>query len=179
MALTKTPVCEFGKKAPPFRLLGVDGDYYDLTRCRGKKGLLVMFICNHCPYVKTALPTLLEEARILQEAQIGCVAISANDASDYPEDSYENMQKIAREKHFPFPYLWDKTQAIAKAYGAVCTPDVFGYNSRLQLQYRGSVDERALTEAMQLIASTGKGPEIQIPSRGCSIKWRETSADDV
>lgn len=183
MALTKTPEVEFGQKAPDFRLLGVDGQYYSLADCSKKNGLLVMFICNHCPYVKAILPRLIEDVRALEAQGIGCVAISANDPTDYPEDSYENMQKVSNKMGFNFPYLFDVTQEIAKAYGAVCTPDFFGYNSNLELQYRGRLDEsgikpapagtkRELVEAMLLIANTGKGPLLQVPSQGCSIKWR-------
>lgn len=173
MALVKSPVDELGKKAPEFRLLGIDGQYYSLADCKGENGLLVMFICNHCPYVKAVLPRLLEDVKVLQKLGIGCVAICANDPIDYPEDSYENMQKIAKTHHFPFPYLVDTTQEIAKAYEAVCTPDFFGYNTDLILEYRGRLEgtQRELVEAMQLIADTGKGPKDQIPTQGCSIKW--------
>ncbi|MBS0287223.1 MAG: thioredoxin family protein [Proteobacteria bacterium] len=183
MALTKTPVCDFGKPAPDFRLLGVDGKHYSLADCTLKNGVLVMFICNHCPYVKAILPRLLEDAKNLQNEQIGCVAILSNDPTDYPEDSYKNMQLIAKEMDFSFPYLLDETQEVAKAYGAVCTPDFFGYNSNLKLQYRGRLDEsgikpaplgakRELVEAMKLVATTGKGPKEQVASQGCSIKWK-------
>lgn len=183
MALLKTPVCEFGKTAPDFRLLGVDGKRYSLADCTMQNGLLVMFICNHCPYVKAILPRLLEDARALQASQIGCVAICSNDPTDYPEDSYQNMQRLAKELAFPFPYLLDETQEVAKAFGAVCTPDFFGYNSNLKLQYRGRLDEsgikpapenakRELVEAMKMVAATGKGPKEQVVSQGCSIKWR-------
>lgn len=184
MVLLSTPVCDFGKKAPDFRLPGTDGQIYSLADCQGKNGTLVMFICNHCPYVKAILPRLLEDAKTLQAHDIGCVAISANDPSDFPEDSFENMKKIATSLHFPFPYLFDESQAIAKAYEAVCTPDFFGYNSNLELQYRGRLDEsgrsparvdakRELVEAMLLIKKTGQGPQNQIASQGCSIKWRD------
>ncbi len=183
MALTKTPAIEFGLKAPDFQLLGVDGRHYSLTDCSESNGLLVMFICNHCPYVKAILPRLMEDIRLLQAEKMGCVAISSNDPNDYPEDSYENMQTMAKTLQFSFPYLFDESQAIAKAYGAVCTPDFFGYNSNLELQYRGRLDEsgirpapsgakRELLEALRLIAKTGKGPQMQVPSQGCSIKWR-------
>lgn len=184
MALTETPVCEFGLKAPDFDLKGVDLQQYRLADCLKKNGLLVMFICNHCPYVKAILERLVETAKALEKLEIGCVAICSNDPTDYPEDSFENMQRIANENQFPFPYLVDTTQTVAKSYGAVCTPDFFGYNSNLELQYRGRLDESGkkpaakdakpeLLEAMKLIASTGKGPKDQIPSQGCSIKWRE------
>lgn len=183
MALTQTPEVELGLKAPDFRLLGTDGQYHSLADCSKKNGLLVMFICNHCPYVKAILPRLIEDIQVLQAAQIGCVAISANDPTDYPEDSFDNMQQVATSMGFTFPYLFDESQAVAKSYGAVCTPDFFGYNSNLELQYRGRLDEsgikpakigskRELVEALQLIAKTGKGPQLQIASQGCSIKWR-------
>ncbi|MBI2791478.1 MAG: thioredoxin family protein [Gammaproteobacteria bacterium] len=183
MALLKTPVCDFNKMAPDFRLLGVDGKYYSLADCSMQNGLLVMFICNHCPYVKAILRRLIEDTRTLQLAKIGCVAICSNDPTDYPEDSYPNMKRIASEMQFPFPYLVDESQEVAKAYGAVCTPDFFGYNSNLKLQYRGRLDEsgiktapvgskRELVEAMQMVIATGKGPKDQIPSQGCSIKWK-------
>lgn len=182
MAMT-TPAGEFGKNALNFTLLGVDGKEYSLADCSREKGLLVMFICNHCPYVKAILPRLVMDVKVLQQAGFGCVAICANDPLDYPEDSFENMQKLAKASHFTFPYLVDETQEVARAYGAVCTPDFFGYNSNLQLQYRGRLDEsgrnpapegtrRELVEAMELIAATGKGPLEQVPSMGCSIKWR-------
>ncbi len=183
MALLKTPVCDFGKPAPDFILLGTDGKRYGLSDCSMTHGVLVMFICNHCPYVKAILPRLLEDVKILQAAQIGCVAICSNDPTDYPEDSYKNMQRIATEMGFTFPYLVDESQEVAKAFGAVCTPDFFGYNSNLKLQYRGRLDEsgikpapigakRELVEAMKIMVSTGKGPKEQVPSQGCSIKWK-------
>jgi len=183
MALTNTPVIEFGLKAPDFYLLGVDGQYYSLANCSKKNGLLVMFICNHCPYVKAVLPRLIEDVGALLVAEIGCIAISANDPAEYPEDSYDNMQKVSKTMRFPFPYAFDESQAVAKDYGAVCTPDFFGYNSNLELQYRGRLDEsgmkpapagskRELLEAILQIAKTGKGPQMQVPSQGCSIKWR-------
>lgn len=184
MALTKTPVCEFGLQAPDFDLLGVDGRRYRLADCMGPKGVLVMFICNHCPYVKAILPKLMEDVKTLKQVGIGCVAISSNDPTHYPEDSLDNMRDLAQEKGFPFPYLFDETQAVAKAYGAVCTPDFFGYSNNSGLQYRGRLDEggiipagprvkRELLEAMIAVANTGRGPKIQYASQGCSIKWRE------
>ncbi|MCS5712586.1 redoxin domain-containing protein [Candidatus Berkiella aquae] len=183
MALVQTPGVELGRKAPDFKLLGVDGLHYSLANCSKKNGLLVMFICNHCPYVKAILPRLIQDVQALEAQSIGCVAISSNDPTDYPEDSYENMQKIAKTMGFSFPYLFDESQAVAKAYGAVCTPDFFGYNTNLELQYRGRLDEsgikpapadakRELVEAMLMIAKTGKGPQNQLASQGCSIKWR-------
>lgn len=182
MAATETPLCEFGKPCPDFSLPGVDGKVWTRDECRGPNGLLVMFICNHCPYVKAVLDRIIRDAAELKKYGIGCVAINANDPSQYPEDSFENMKKLAEEKKFPFPYLFDETQEVAKAFGAVCTPDFFGYNAHLELQYRGRLDEskkepvpdarRELFEAMKKIAITGNGPKEQIPSMGCSIKWK-------
>jgi peroxiredoxin len=178
----ETPICEFGKPALDFALPGVDGKTWGLADCCGEKGLLVMFICNHCPYVKSVRERIVRDARELKALGVHCVAIMSNDPAEYPEDSFENMQKVAAEFAFPFPYLCDETQEVAKAYGAVCTPDFFGYNARLELQYRGRLDEsrketvpnarRDLFEAMKQVAETGRGPAGQIPSMGCSIKWK-------
>jgi peroxiredoxin len=164
-------------------LPGVDGRAWTRDQCRGKNGLLVMFICNHCPYVQAVLDRIIRDARDLKPHGIGVVAISANDPVAYPEDSFDNMAAMARRHAFPFPYLYDETQAIARAYGAVCTPDFFGFNTRLELQYRGRLDasgrapappkaRRELFEAMKMIAATGKGPAEQQSSIGCSIKWK-------
>ncbi|MFN4148081.1 MAG: thioredoxin family protein [Rhodocyclaceae bacterium] len=183
MVSTPTPVCDFGWKAVDFDLPGVDGRRYDLASVRGPNGLLVMFICNHCPYVKAVLDRIIRDTKELKEYGIGAIAIMSNDPTDYPEDSWDNMVRIAREKQFPFPYVLDETQEVAKAYGAVCTPDFFGFNANLELQYRGRLDEsrketapegvrRDLFEAMKQIAQTGQGPREQIPSIGCSIKWK-------
>jgi peroxiredoxin len=183
MVLMETPICDFGKPAIDFSLPGVDGQIWTLEKCRGPNGLLVMFICNHCPYVKAVQERLVRDVRELKDFGINAVAIMSNDPSDYPEDSFENMKRVAERFGYPFPYLFDETQDIARAYGAVCTPDFFGYNGRLELQYRGRLDasrkdtappdaRRDLFEAMKEIASTGKGPGEQIPSMGCSIKWR-------
>lgn len=180
----ETPICEFGKPAIDFALPGVDGKTWTMRECAGPKGLLVMFICNHCPFVKAVRERIVRDARELQDYGIGSVAIMSNDPADYPEDSFENMQRVAKEFAFPFPYLFDETQEVAKAYGAVCTPDFFGYNADLKLQYRGRLDasrqntapadaRRELFEAMVQVAQTGQGPAEQIPSMGCSIKWRE------
>jgi peroxiredoxin len=178
----ETPICEFGKPALDFALPGVDGKTWGLADCCGEKGLLVMFICNHCPYVKSVRERIVRDARELKALGVNCVAIMSNDPAEYPEDSFENMKKVAAEFQFPFPYLWDETQDVAKAYGAVCTPDFFGYNASLELQYRGRLDEsrkeavpnarRDLFEAMKQVAETGRGPAGQIPSMGCSIKWK-------
>jgi len=185
MVSLETPLCDFGKPAVDFALPGTDGKLWTLADCRGPGGLLVMFICNHCPYVKAVRTRLVRDARELQALGVGSVAIMSNDPAVQPEDSFENMQRIAREFDFPFPYLLDETQAVARAYGAVCTPDFFGYNNSLELQYRGRLDAsrkqtvvdapRELFEAMRMVAETGKGPREQIPGIGCSIKWRETA----
>jgi peroxiredoxin len=175
----QTPVCDFGHGAPEFSLPGVDGRVWSLGECRGEKGLLVMFICNHCPYVKSIMDKIIRDAKDLQDLGIGVVAINANDADEYPEDSFENMQKL----DLPFPYLHDESQAIARAYDAACTPDFFGFNKGLGLQYRGRLDssgrnaglddlDRDLYQAMKLVAETGLGPREQTPSMGCSIKWK-------
>jgi peroxiredoxin len=178
----ETPICNFGEPAKPFDLMGTDGRRYTLEDVRGPKGLLVMFICNHCPYVKAVLDRIIRDANDLKEHGIGVVAISANDPEQYPEDNFDNMKRVATEKRFPFPYLFDQTQEVARAYGAVCTPDFFGYNADLELQYRGRLDAsktspipgaiRELYEAMVQVAETGRGPEDQIPSMGCTIKWK-------
>ena len=182
MVSLQTPVCDFGRPAPDFSLPGVDGRIWTLEQCRGKNGLLVMFICNHCPYVKAVRERIVRDARDLQALGINSVAIMSNDPTDYPEDSFENMGRIASDFAFPFPYLMDETQQVARDYGAVCTPDFFGYNADLALQYRGRLDEsrkeaapegvrRDLFEAMKHVSENGKGPQEQIPSMGCSIKW--------
>ncbi len=184
MVSTQTPVCDFGAPAPDFSLKGVDGKVWSRDECCGPNGLLVMFICNHCPYVKAINHKLVRDTRALQELGIGSVAIMPNDAQYYPEDSFENMQRVATEMGYPFPYLIDEEQAVARAYGAICTPDFFGYNSALELNFRGRLDEsgrqadvgevrRELFEAMKQVAKTGTGPENQVPSIGCSIKWRD------
>ena len=185
MARTETPVCDFGVPAVDFSLPGVDGKVWTLEDCRGENGTLVMFICNHCPYVKSVLDRIIRDCGELQAYGVNSVAIMANDPTDYPEDSFENMQRIAEEKKFLFPYLLDESQEVARAYGAVCTPDFFGYNANLELQYRGRLDEsrkepvpnarRELFEAMVQIAETGQGPREQVPSMGCSIKWKDAS----
>lgn len=182
MVSTETPICDFNAPAIDFNLKGVDGQMHNLESCKGKNGLLVMFICNHCPYVQAILDRIIRDTRELQTLGLNAVAIMSNNPEEYPEDSFENMQKIAQTMNFPFPYLLDETQAIAKAYGAVCTPDFFGYNADLQLQYRGRLDasrkesapvdvKRDLFAAMSQVANTGQGPTEQIPSMGCSIKW--------
>lgn len=182
MASINPPVCDFGWQAPDFNLHNIDGNMVSRDASMGENGLLVMFICNHCPYVKAILPRLINDVRELKALGINAVAIMSNDPTDYQEDSFENMQKIAREMAFPFPYLLDKTQAVAKAYDAVCTPDFFGFNNKGELQYRGRFDEsrkdtapnstRDLFKAMKQVAETGFGPKEQISSIGCSIKWK-------
>ncbi|NOQ90804.1 MAG: redoxin domain-containing protein [Gammaproteobacteria bacterium] len=183
MVSLETPVCEFDEPVVDFSLPGVDGKIWTPEAARGENGLLVMFICNHCPYVKSIRDRLVRDTRELMEYGVNSVAIMSNDPAEYEEDSFENMQKIAGEYGFPFPYLLDETQQVAKAYGAVCTPDFFGYNKSLRLQYRGRLDasrkeaaaadvKRDLFDAMKQVAQTGRGPEQQIPSMGCSIKWK-------
>ena len=185
MVSLQPPVCEFGKKAPDFSLQGVDQQQWTLKKCAGERGLLVIFMSNHCPYVKAIRKKLVRDTRDLQLLGINSVAIMPNDTVAYPEDSFENMVRTSNEFNFPFPYLLDETQEVARAYDAVCTPDFFGYNADLELQYRGRLDaagpksdddtkERELFEAMKQVAESGRGPEHQIPSMGCSIKWRET-----
>ena len=169
--------------APQFDLPGVDGKRHSPQSARGDKGLVVMFICNHCPYVKAVIDRIVRDCKELQALGVGSIAVMSNDPSDYPEDSFENMKRVAREKSFAFPYVIDETQDVARAYDAVCTPEFFGFNSALELQYHGRLDasrrdavpnaKRELFEAMKLIAETGKGPKEQIASVGCSIKWKK------
>jgi peroxiredoxin len=177
------PICDFGWKPSDFRLPATDGKTYTLQDIRGPRGTLIVFICNHCPYVKAIADHLAEEARALMAEGIGIAAICANDAEAYPEDSFDNMKRFAEAHRFPFPYLHDESQEVARAWNAVCTPDFFGFNADLELQYRGRLDEsrttlvkgarRELYEAMTAIARTGKGPRQQNASMGCSIKWKE------
>ncbi|HZJ11105.1 MAG TPA: thioredoxin family protein [Methyloceanibacter sp.] len=179
----ETPNCDFGWKAPSFSLPGVDGKTYSLDALRGPNGTLVMFICNHCPYVKAVVDRIVRDVNELRGVGVNAVAISSNDVTDYPEDSFDNMQQFAEAHRFSFPYLYDESQEVAKAYGATCTPDFFGFNSKLELRYRGRLDasrkeaasadvRRELFEAMKQVAETGQGPREQIPSIGCSIKWK-------
>ena len=187
MVSLETPVCEFDKDIIDFSLPGVDGKTWSVESCRGANGLLVMFICNHCPYVKAIRDRIVRDTRDLMALGINSVAIMSNNPEEYEEDSFENMKRIAEQYDFPFPYLIDESQDVARAYGAVCTPDFFGYNSDLKLQYRGRLDasrkdtapedvRRDLFEAMKQVAETGRGPEDQIPSMGCSIKWKSEAA---
>ncbi len=177
-----TPICDFGWQAVDFSLPGVDGKTYSLADVAGPNGTLVMFICNHCPYVRSIIGRLASEVEALKAEGIGAIAIMANDTESYPADSFDNMKAFAAQHGFTFPYVIDRSQEIARAYGAVCTPDFFGFDKDLGLQYRGRLDEskitliegarRELYEAMVQVARTGKGPVDQIPSMGCSIKWR-------
>lgn len=182
----ETPICDFGWKAPDFALPGIDGRTYSLAGLKGERGTLVMFICNHCPYVKAVIDRVVRDAKALQAMGIGIVAISSNDAVTYPEDSFDNMKAFAARHGFSFPYLYDETQGVARAYDAVCTPDFFGFDASLGLQYRGRLDasrkeagpadlRRDLFLAMKQVAETGKGPDEQIPSMGCSIKWKDAA----
>ena len=182
MVLTKTPICNFGEKPHSFSLKGVDDKIYKLEDCLGDKGTVVMFICNHCPYVKAIIKNIVEDSNNLKNLGVKAIAIMSNDTKNYPDDSFDKMKDFAKDNKFNFPYVIDETQEIAKKFGAVCTPDFFGYNSNNELQYRGrmrelkelkpvSDDESDLFKAMKLIAQTGKGPKNQIPSMGCNIKW--------
>ncbi len=176
------PVCDFGWNAPAFQLPGTDGQRYALADVAGERGTLVMFICNHCPYVLSVIDRIVSDAQALQAKGVGVAAICSNDAHSYPADSFPKMVEMAAAKGFPFPYLHDEDQSVARAYDAVCTPDFFGFNAGLELQYRGRLDasgtraipdaRRELLEAMTLVAETGQGPREQVPSMGCSIKWK-------
>jgi peroxiredoxin len=183
MVRMETPVCDFGWKAVDFALPGVDGKTYSLKDVAGPNGLLVMFICNHCPYVKAVIERIVRDVQALKGLGVGAVAIMANDPAEYPEDSFDNMKAVAERLGFPMPYVLDASQDVARTYGAVCTPDFFGFNRNLELQYRGRLDEsrketapegvrRDLFEAMRQVAETQHGPAEQIPSMGCSIKWK-------
>jgi len=184
MVSLETPVCEFDQPVIDFSLPGVDGKIWTPELARGEKGLLVMFICNHCPYVKSIRQRIVRDTKELADYGVNSIAIMSNDPAEYEEDSFENMQKVAQEFDYPFPYVIDETQQVAKNYGAVCTPDFFGYNRSMRLQYRGRLDEsrkdtaaedvkRDLFDAMKQVAQTGHGPKNQVPSMGCSIKWKE------
>lgn len=181
----EAPICDFGWKAPDFTLPGVDGKTHSLASLRGERGTLIMFICNHCPYVKAVVDRIVRDANELATLGVSSVAICSNDWRAYPEDSFDNMKLFAAANSFTFPYLHDETQSVARAYGAVCTPDFFGFDKDLGLQYRGRLDasrkesgpadlRRDLFLAMKQIAETGQGPREQIPSAGCSIKWLES-----
>ena len=182
MTLTKTPICNFGEKAKDFNLLSTEKKKISLDMVKGDNGTLVMFICNHCPYVKAIIKDIVEDVKFLEDLDIKSVAIMSNDVKNYPEDSFENMISFSKLHNFSFPYLIDDSQKIAKDYDAVCTPDFFGYNKNLELQYRGRIRELKdlepvtqgdsdLRAAMKLVAKSGIGPKNQIPSMGCNIKW--------
>jgi len=179
----QTPICDFGQKAHNFELKSTENKILSLNDITGENGTLIMFICNHCPYVKAVTKDIVEDCKKLKNFGVNSVAICANDSENYPEDSFENMIEFAKENEFNFPYLRDETQEIARIYDAVCTPDFFGYNKNLELQYRGRLrklknlvpvrdGESDLLQAMTLIAKIQKGPEKQLPSIGCSIKWK-------
>ena len=182
MSLTETPICNFGEKAKDFNLLSTENKKISLNDVKGKNGTLIMFICNHCPYVKAVIKDIVKDVKYLETLGIKSAAIMSNDVKNYPEDSFENMISFSKTHNFTFPYLIDKTQETAKKFGAVCTPDFFGYNKNLELQYRGRIRELKnlkpvkkgdsdLNIAMKLIATSEKGPKNQTPSMGCSIKW--------
>ncbi len=182
MTLTKTPICDFGKKAENFQLNSTKNKIISLSDIKGENGTIIMFICNHCPYVKAVIKEVVEDCKKLEKNGIKAVAICSNDVKNYPEDSFENMIKFSINNEFNFPYLIDESQEIAKNYGAVCTPDFFGYNKNLELQYRGRIrelkdlkpvgnGESDLYKAMKQISETGNGPKDQVPSMGCNIKW--------
>ncbi|MFL2661565.1 MAG: thioredoxin family protein [Alphaproteobacteria bacterium] len=182
MVLLTTPICDFDKKIIDFALLNIDGEVIQLKNILGLNGTLVMFICNHCPYVKAILPRLVQTTNELKKIHINSVAIMPNDTKNYPEDSFEQMKIFADKNNFNFPYLIDESQEIARSYGAVCTPEFFGYNKYGRLNYRGRLSEMRnlkfanekndLMDAMLMISETNDGPKTQFPSAGCSIKWR-------
>ena len=185
MPAMTTPICDFGWKAPDFDLPGIDGRNYTLADVQGEKGTLVMFLCNHCPFVKAIIERIVRDVSELSTLGIGTVAIMPNDVTTHPADSFENMKFFATDRGLTFPYVIDESQAVARAYDAVCTPDFFGFDAFLGLQYRGRLDEsrrdpvpnatRDLFEAMKTVAESGRGPKIQLPSMGCSIKWRNAA----
>ena len=183
MPAATPPICEFDWPAPPFDLPATDGRTYRHTDIIGQSGMLIMFICNHCPFVLAILDKMIRDARDLQALGVGVAAICSNDAQSYPDDSFPNMQQLAKTHSFPFPYLHDEDQTVAHNYGAVCTPDFFGFNAYQGLQYRGRLDATRMTPgdqtlprdlfvAMKQVAETGHGPKEQVPSMGCSIKWK-------
>ena len=182
MVLTKTPICNFGEKPNSFKLKGTDGKIHKFEDHLGRNGTLIMFICNHCPYVKAIVEDLVNDCKILEKDGLKSIAIMSNDTKNYPDDSFKNMISFSKKHDFTFPYLIDETQDVAIKYGAVCTQDFFGYNNKLELQYRGRIrelknlkpirnSESDLLIAMKKIIETGKGPINQVPSMGCNIKW--------
>ena len=186
MVALETPICDFGWKAPEFNLIGIDNKYYSFQDIKGTNGTLVMFICNHCPYVKSVIHRIVEDVTTLKEKGIGVIAIMSNDVNDPKygeEDSFDNMKLFSEKNNFVFPYVYDETQNVGRKYNAVCTPDFFGFNANNELQYRGRLEEskmeiipnakKELLEAMIKVSETGLGPKDQIPSIGCSIKWKE------
>ena len=186
MVALETPICDFGWKAPEFNLIGIDNKYYSFQDVKGPTGTLVMFICNHCPYVKSVIHRIVEDVTTLKEKGIGVIAIMSNDVNDPKygeEDSFDNMKLFSEKNNFVFPYVYDETQSVGREYNAICTPDFFGFNSKNELQYRGRLEEskmeiipnakKELLEAMTQVSETGSGPKDQIPSIGCSIKWKE------
>ena len=183
MSLTKTPICDFGKKAEDFKLKSTNNEFLTLNDVKGDNGTLLMFICNHCPYVKAVISDIVNDCKLLQNLNVSSVAICSNDVINYPEDSFDKMIEFSNSNNFNFPYLHDETQEIARKFDAVCTPDFFGYNKNLELQYRGRIrelkdlkpirsGESELYLAMKMIAETGRGPIDQVSSMGCNIKWR-------
>ena len=182
MSAASPPIVPFGWKAPDFRLADTKDKVWALSELRGPKGLVLAFICNHCPYVQAIADKLVRDGKAIYDLGFGVAAVCSNDASAHPEDSYEGMRAFARQHHLPFPYLHDVTQSVARAYGAACTPDFFGFNAELELQYRGRLDDsgrdphpgarRELYEAMREVARTGQGPREQQQAIGCSIKWK-------
>ena len=186
MVALETPICDFGWKAPEFNLIGINNKYYSFQDIKGTNGTLVMFICNHCPYVKSVIHRIVEDVTSLKEKGIGVIAIMSNDVNDPKygeEDSFDNMKLFSEKNNFVFPYVYDETQNVGRKYNAVCTPDFFGFNANNELQYRGRLEEskmeiipnakKELLEAMIQVSETGSGPNDQIPSIGCSIKWKE------
>jgi len=182
MSLTETPICNYGEKIKDFNLISTDNKTINLKDVTGNKGTLIMFICNHCPYVKAVIEDIVNDAKRLEILEIKSIAIMSNDVKNYPEDSFENMKIFSKNHKFSFPYLFDITQEVAKRFGAVCTPDFFGYNKDNELQYRGRIrqlrnlqpvrnEESDLFAAMKLVAETGDGPKSQVSSMGCNIKW--------
>jgi len=181
--ILKSKICNFGWKAKSFNLLSIDNKYYTLDELKGNNGTLIMFICNHCPYVKAIIEKIRFESLELKNMGINSIAVMSNDVDEYPEDSFENMKIFFDKNQLNFPYLYDFDQTVAKTYNAQCTPDFYGFNKNLELQYRGRIDssgmnnrknsKRDLYNAMKNIMLNGKGPENQIPSMGCSIKWKK------
>jgi len=179
----KTPICDFGQTAKNFELKSINHKFIKLNDAKGQNGTLIMFICNHCPYVKAVIKYIVEDCKNLEKLDVKSLAICSNDSINYPEDSFDRMIEFSKNHNFSFPYLIDETQEIAKKYTAVCTPDFFGYNKNLELQYRGrirelkdlkqiGIGESDLFKAMKQIAETNMGPKEQVSSMGCSIKWK-------